>query len=299
MRKFLRSAVAQRAPNEVPDFNSPSIKRAWDSVEVEATLKGKIAVYRRLVLTQFSPCLSIWFERVFSNEPAAWLEARAMYARSVATWSAVGYLIGLGDRHSENILIDTKSGECVHVDFDCLFDKGASLRVPERVPFRLTTHVVEPLGITGVNGCFRRSLESALATLRDHKETLLNVLEPFLRDPTVGWTRLGKAQDEANGNDDDSRRKQAPHKRPRLRGGTDRDEEGRAAWHLGIISQRLSGIVIFPVPKNPALKRDRDKRGDRRRDDSRGGDETENSPTDLLPLSVAGQVSHRVPQPNV
>lgn len=27
-------------------------------------------------------------------------------------------IIGLGDRHSENILIDTSSGECVHVDFD-------------------------------------------------------------------------------------------------------------------------------------------------------------------------------------
>ena len=48
----------------------------------------------------------------------------------------VGHIIGLGDRHGENILIDTVSGECVHVDFDCLFDKGLLLGRPEVVPFR-------------------------------------------------------------------------------------------------------------------------------------------------------------------
>lgn len=43
--------------------------------------------------------------------------------RSAAVWSSVGHVVGLGDRHGENLLIHTESGECVHVDFDCLFDK--------------------------------------------------------------------------------------------------------------------------------------------------------------------------------
>jgi len=29
----------------------------------------------------------------------------------------------LGDRHCENILLDTNTGDVVHVDFNCLFDK--------------------------------------------------------------------------------------------------------------------------------------------------------------------------------
>ena len=29
----------------------------------------------------------------------------------------------LGDRHCENILLDTVTGDVVHVDFNCLFDK--------------------------------------------------------------------------------------------------------------------------------------------------------------------------------
>ena len=50
----------------------------------------------------------------------------------------VGHVVGLGDRHGENILLDASSGECVHVDFSCLFDKGLTLQQPEVVPFRLT-----------------------------------------------------------------------------------------------------------------------------------------------------------------
>lgn len=37
--------------------------------------------------------------------------------------SVVGYILGLGDRHGENILIDSTVGDCLHVDFNCLFNK--------------------------------------------------------------------------------------------------------------------------------------------------------------------------------
>ena len=37
--------------------------------------------------------------------------------------SMVGYILGLGDRHGENILFDSTSGDCVHVDFNCLFNR--------------------------------------------------------------------------------------------------------------------------------------------------------------------------------
>ena len=46
------------------------------------------------------------------------------------------FVLGLGDRHGENILLDSTTGEVVHVDFNCLFDKGHSFAVPECVPFR-------------------------------------------------------------------------------------------------------------------------------------------------------------------
>ncbi|XP_951928.1 uncharacterized protein TA15125 [Theileria annulata] len=66
---------------------------------------------------------------------------------SCSIWNIFGYIIGLGDRHTENILIDIKNGDLIHVDYDCLFDKGLKLLIPELVPFRLTPILLHNLGI--------------------------------------------------------------------------------------------------------------------------------------------------------
>lgn len=50
----------------------------------------------------------------------------------------VGYLLGLGDRHLDNILLNKHTGSVVHIDYNIIFDRGRQLRVPEIVPFRLT-----------------------------------------------------------------------------------------------------------------------------------------------------------------
>lgn len=46
-----------------------------------------------------------------------------------AVWCITGHMLGLGDRHGENILIDKSTGDTVHVDFGCLFDRGLTLEV--------------------------------------------------------------------------------------------------------------------------------------------------------------------------
>ena len=68
--------------------------------------------------------------------------------------SMLGYVIGLGDRHLDNILLDHETGEVVHIDYNICFEKGTSLRVPERVPFRLTQNMEGALGLAGLNGAF-------------------------------------------------------------------------------------------------------------------------------------------------
>lgn len=161
--------------------------------EYKYKLTELVANYHSLVLDHYTPCFHRWFLEAFPD-PTAWLDARAAFTRSCAVWSAVGHVVGLGDRHTENILLDTTNGECVHVDFDCLFDKGLTLARPEIVPFRLTPNMVDAMGLTGVEGTYRGTMEVTLGLLRDNKDTLLSVLEPFLRDPTVAWSRSGRAQ---------------------------------------------------------------------------------------------------------
>ena len=58
------------------------------------------------------------------------------YARSLGATSVVGHLLGLGDRHPDNVLLEGRGGGVVHIDFNVCWDKGSKLRVPEVVPFR-------------------------------------------------------------------------------------------------------------------------------------------------------------------
>lgn len=85
-----------------------------------------------------------------SVNPEQWWQMTRRYSYSVAVMSTIGYIIGLGDRHLDNVLVDLTSGEVVHIDYNVCFEKGKTLRVPEKVPFRMTPNLVTALGVTGV-----------------------------------------------------------------------------------------------------------------------------------------------------
>ncbi|XP_034556513.1 serine-protein kinase ATM [Notolabrus celidotus] len=121
-------------------------------------------------------------------DPAVWMEKRLAYTRSVATSSIVGYIVGLGDRHIQNILIDEQTAELVHIDLGVAFEQGKILPTPETVPFRLSRDIVDGMGITGVEGVFRRCCEKTIEVMRSSQEALLTIVEVLLYDPLFDWT---------------------------------------------------------------------------------------------------------------
>lgn len=103
------------------------------------------------------------FKPVFQNfflenflQPGVWFERRLKYIKSVATSSIVGYILGIGDRHVQNILVDKDTGEVVHIDFGIAFEQGKILPHAELIPFRLTRDILAPMGICGTNGIFKK-----------------------------------------------------------------------------------------------------------------------------------------------
>lgn len=144
-------------------------------------------VFTTKLLPQYPPVFYEWFVDTFS-EPNAWYASRQQYSRTLAVMSMVGHILGLGDRHGENILFDETSGSTLHVDFNCLFDKGLTFEKKEQVPFRLTQNLVDALGVAGYEGAFRKTCEITLQTLRSNLGPLMSVLETFLHDPLVEWT---------------------------------------------------------------------------------------------------------------
>jgi len=155
-----------------------------------------------MVLTKPS-VLHKWFKETF-QEPSSWWSSRLNYSRSCAVMSMIGYLVGLGDRHGENIMLDSTNGDVVHVDFDCLFSKGLTFEKPEKVPFRLTHNIIDGMGLTGYEGTFRSVCEKTLHVLRSNRETLLSVLETFIYDPLVEWTKKDSKVQKRNANENEN-----------------------------------------------------------------------------------------------
>ncbi|KAK4125293.1 phosphatidyl inositol 3-kinase-like protein [Parathielavia appendiculata] len=158
----------------------------------QATLSdANTRIFTEDVLGQFPPVLPEWFIAQFPN-PSAWFAARLKYTRSCAVMSMVGTILGLGDRHGENVLLEEGNGGIFHVDFNCLFDKGLTFAQPERVPFRLTHNMEAAMGIYRYEGPFRHCSELTLRILRQQEETLMTILEAFIYDPTLDLQKSRK-----------------------------------------------------------------------------------------------------------
>jgi hypothetical protein len=151
--------------------------------------------YNSLV-PQFKPCMHYFFYENFFT-PKEWYSAQTSFASSVAATSIVGYVVGLGDRHPNNILIDLSTGEVVHIDYGICFDAGRFLKIPEIVPFRLTRDMVDGLGILGVQGPFSRICEEVLVSIKTNSSLLTAIVEVFVVDPLFNWAVASLGSDNA------------------------------------------------------------------------------------------------------
>ena len=126
-----------------------------------------------------------------SQSAEDWLDRRTNYSRSLAVMSIVGYILGLGDRHPSNIMLDRISGKILHIDFgDCFEVAMKRDKFPEKVPFRLTRMLVEALEIGGIEGSFRITCENVMRVIRENKDSLNVILAAFIADPLISFRLL-------------------------------------------------------------------------------------------------------------
>ncbi|GMH43777.1 hypothetical protein BSKO_11711 [Bryopsis sp. KO-2023] len=127
------------------------------SMSIEETKKLQMnhsEDWYKITIEKYKPRFHRWFLQV-ARRPDEWLEMRLAFTRSAAVWSMVGHILGLGDRHPENMNVDRSTGIITHVDFGCLFDDGTRFLIPEVTPFRLIPNMVNAFGVTSVEGVFR------------------------------------------------------------------------------------------------------------------------------------------------
>jgi serine/threonine-protein kinase ATR len=214
-KNIISSEYAQK------NYKTPSTREIIGSFNDKKPLKDRIKEYHRLVKS-FYPALGDYFRRQFPT-PLNFYNARLSFIRTTAVMSIIGYIVGLGDRHCENILIDVLTGETFHVDYNMLFNKGENLTVPETVPFRLTHNMIDAMGVLGIEGPFRKHCEIVLRVLQKERLTLLSYLRPLVYDPLL---KNNDAYNRLDGKRSDTERK-----------------ETNAIKDILKIENRLNGIV--------------------------------------------------------
>lgn len=118
--------------------------------------------------------------------------------------------------------------------------------------------MIDAFGPVGTDGIYAASLKDALGTLRQNKDTLLSVLEPFVTDPVIDWRR----------------------NRTQQKSQTESGVHNKTAISIRGIDERLRGIVTL---KNPNKKKV--KQGNLTIISEDADDKTHS-----VPLSVHGQV---------
>ncbi|KAK0621491.1 hypothetical protein B0T17DRAFT_608684 [Bombardia bombarda] len=216
------------------------------------TIDSRVAVYRK-VTERFHPVMRYFFMEYFSD-PDEWFARRTAYTRTTAAVSVLGHVLGLGDRHGHNILLDSKTGEVVHIDLGVAFEMGRVLPVPELVPFRMTRDIVDGMGITKTEGVFRRCCEFTLDALREETYSIMTILDVLRYDPLYSWSispvRLAKLQNArgagADGDEGGS--------------GEDQADPSEADRALEVVRKKLSKTLSVMATVNDLINQATDER---------------------------------------
>lgn len=153
-------------------------------------LPNKVEIFRSALEKTIGEDLQkvLWLK---SQNSELWLERRTNYTRSLAVMSMVGYILGLGDRHPSNIMLDRYTGKIVHIDFgDCFEVAMRREKFPEKIPFRLTRMLVKAMEVSGIEGNFRTTCENTMRVMRESRDSLLAILEAFVYDPLFSFRLL-------------------------------------------------------------------------------------------------------------
>eukprot|EP00796_Vickermania_ingenoplastis_P003860 gene3860-2738_t len=119
----------------------------------------------------------VGYWRRFHTTPSQLEAAKQCYIQSLAGYSVVTFILGVGDRHLENILL-ASDGRLVHIDFGFLFGHDPK---PFPPPMKLCKEMIAALGGPESTGFhrFKTYCCSAYNILRQHAALLLYVMAAF------------------------------------------------------------------------------------------------------------------------
>ncbi|KIO26243.1 hypothetical protein M407DRAFT_74719 [Tulasnella calospora MUT 4182] len=166
--------------------NSGLVETITDSVSIHSIKKTVYA--RRLAEGNFRQVtLYDYFVSTYGDPASSkFVRAQRNFAKSLAAYSIITYLLQIKDRHNGNILLD-RDGHLVHIDFGFMLSNSPGNIGFEAAPFKLPMEYVEVLG--GLEGEhfleFKRLFKAGFAAAKKHCDSIVTLVELMQKDSTM------------------------------------------------------------------------------------------------------------------
>uniref|UniRef100_A0A8B9FR78 DNA-dependent protein kinase catalytic subunit n=1 Tax=Amazona collaria TaxID=241587 RepID=A0A8B9FR78_9PSIT len=130
-----------------------------------------------------------------STSPEAFLSLRSHFASSHALICISHWILGIGDRHLSNFMINKETGGMVGIDFGYAFGSATQfLPVPELMPFRLTRQFVNLMMPVKEWGLIYSVMVHALRAYREDPDLLISTMDVFVKEPSLDWKNSEQRQ---------------------------------------------------------------------------------------------------------
>ncbi|XP_012711305.2 DNA-dependent protein kinase catalytic subunit [Fundulus heteroclitus] len=129
------------------------------------------------------------------NGPEAFLSLRSHFTSSHALLCVSHWVLGIGDRHLSNFMINMETGGMIGIDFGHAFGSATQfLPVPELMPFRLTQQFVNLMKPLKESGLIQSTMVHSLRAYRAEPDLLLNTMDVFVKEPSLDWKNFEMKQ---------------------------------------------------------------------------------------------------------
>lgn len=128
-----------------------------------------------------------YFHSVFGlPNSTSFRTAQQNFAKCLAAYSIICYVLQIKDRHNGNIMVDG-DGHIIHIDFGFLLSNSPGSVGFEAAPFKLTVEYVELLGgvDSEIYSQFVYLCKQCFKSLRDNSEEIIEIVELMQKDSTL------------------------------------------------------------------------------------------------------------------
>uniref|UniRef100_A0A8C8B914 DNA-dependent protein kinase catalytic subunit n=1 Tax=Otus sunia TaxID=257818 RepID=A0A8C8B914_9STRI len=130
-----------------------------------------------------------------STSPETFLSLRSHFASSHALMCISHWILGIGDRHLSNFMINKEKGGMVGIDFGYAFGSATQfLPVPELMPFRLTRQFVNLMMPVREWGLIYSVMVHTLRAYRVDPDLLISTMDVFVKEPSLDWKNFEQRQ---------------------------------------------------------------------------------------------------------